>query len=275
MTLQCAKSAGWRPALLDASRSVRQSCILKGMREGSFSNIFDHENEKSVRLFIALAENLKMPLVQIARGAEISRAGKNTLSNLEAIESVANNALQLADSYLMSLNATNGQLKLSLEPVSISSVLYSVANELGSLAKAHHCNLELDYGYNLVPVMANRKGLTAAITSLTQSFIEFAAQTNKKTSRVVTLAAHNSKRGIVAGVFADVEGLNKEVFQRGRALYGKVKLPLSQISGESGTGIFIADSLFEQMESRLRTARHNNQAGLAATLLPSRQLSLV
>jgi len=233
--------------------------------------MIEGNNDKSARLFIALAENLKLPLVQIAHGAEAGKIGQGAF---ETIETVAKHALQLADNYLMGLRAASGQLKLSLEPVSVSSVIYAVANDLEQLAKSYKCTIEVDYGYHLTPVMVNRSALKAALASLGQGFIELAAQ-SEKPAKIITLAAHGALHGVVAGVFADIDGLSKEVFSRGQALYGKAKTPLSQVSGENSAGIFIADSLFEQMDLKLRTARHNNQTGLAATLLPSRQLSLV
>ena len=223
------------------------------------------------RLLLALAEQLKVPLLQIARRAELMQSSSRPRQQLAAIELTADNALQLIDHYLLSTRlALQGAV---LEPVSVASVLHSTAEALSKLADDYHCKLELHMSGRYEPVMAHREGLEAALLSLGHDMIEAEVQQTK--TPVVTLAAHRGKKGIVAGVFGDTEGLTADMFRRARNLYGQARQPLNTVTAHPATGIFVADSLLHAMSSRLRVAHHHKLSGLAATLLPSQQLALL
>ncbi len=224
------------------------------------------------RLLLALAEQLKVPLLQIARRAELAQTSHLKAKQLSTIETTADNALRLIDNYLLSmrLQAQDGVI---LEPVSVASVLHDTAQELNQLADDYHCRLELHLSGRYEPVMAHREGLAAAFTSIGRDMIEAEVQQNKHP--VVTLAAHRGKKGIVAGIFGGSEGLTADMFRRSRTLYGQTGQPLSTVSAHPVTGIFVADSLLHSMAAKLRVAHHHKLSGLAATLLPSQQLTLI
>ncbi len=217
------------------------------------------------RLLLALAEQLKLPLTQIALQAELG--SKNALAE---VEQVAARALHLIDSYLLSTELN--QQTLQLEPVSLSSVLYDAAQQLQSTAQAHNCDLELNIAGKYAPVMAHRASLESAIVTLGQSLLEAQPQDEKST---VVIAAYKAKKGIMAGVFGDHEALTTDMFRRARYLYGGAAQTLPNVSASNGAGIYVADALFQAMSSELQVARHHNLTGLAAKLLPSSQLQLV
>ncbi len=230
-----------------------------------------HKATVDQRLLLALAEQLKVPLLQIARRAELSQNSRRPKQQLEAIELTADNALSLIDHYLLSTRlAMEGAV---LEPVSVASVLHDTAQSLSKLASDYHCKLELHLSGRYEPVMAHREGLAAALLDIGHDMIEAEVQQSKKP--VVTLAAHRGKKGIVAGVFGDTEGLTADMFRRSRKLYGQAKQPLNTVSAHPVAGIFVADSLLHSMATRLRVAHHHKLSGLAATLLPSQQLALL
>lgn len=227
--------------------------------------------ETDQRLLLALAEQLKVPLLQIARRAELLQNARKNTRQLAIIEMTADNALRLIDHYLLSI-----RLKAegaALEPVSVASVLHDTAQALSKLAADYNCRLEMHLSGRYEPVMAHREGLEAALTSLGHDLIEAEAQQNKQP--VITLAAHRGKKGIVAGVFGDSGGLTADMFRRARLLYGTARQPLNTVSANPATGIFVADSLLYSMRARLRVAHHHKLSGLAATLLPSQQLALL
>jgi len=223
------------------------------------------------RLLLALAEQLKVPLVQIARRAELMQNSRRPKQQLAAIETTADNALRLIDNYLLSTRlAIEGVV---LEPVSVASVLHNTAQALSKLADDYHCKLELHLSGRYEPVLAHRAGLEAALLSLGHDMIEAEVQQSKQP--VVTLAAHRGKKGIVAGIFGDAEGLTADMFRRARTLYGQSAQPLNTVSAHPATGIFIDDSLLTAFAASLRVAHHHKLIGLAATLLPSQQLVLL
>lgn len=229
------------------------------------------------RLLRALADQLKLPLVQIARTAELLQSGRTSKRDLQNIELTADMALRLIDNYMLSTELAATQATLQLEPIAVSSVLHDTAHLLESWAKEYHCELRLHMSGRYEPVFAHAAGLRAALTSLGYDFIAARAArlVAQRTRPVITLAAHRGKGGIVAGMYADVDGLSTDMFRRGRLLYGKARQPLVDFSSGSAVGIYVADSLLSTMSARLRVGRHHNLNGLATTLMPSRQLNLV
>ncbi|MGZ6004818.1 MAG: hypothetical protein ACXWLH_01565 [Candidatus Saccharimonadales bacterium] len=228
------------------------------------------------RLLDVLAEQMKLPLMQIARLAELNQIKANGWpASLADIELTADSALRLLDSYILSTKLARAQNYLQLEPVSVSAVLHDTAHQLSKLASQHDCELELHLAGRYEPVLAHRAGLEAALTSLGYVFIEAQASSEHRQRPVVKLAAHRSRTGIVAGLFSSGDGLSATLFRRGRGLYGQSRQPLANLTAASGAGIFVADSLLTSMSTRLRLAHHQKLTGLAATLLPSHQMVLV
>lgn len=223
-------------------------------------------SEPRERLLVALADQLKLPLLQIARGAELATFDEPLRSN---IASTADVALRLIDGYILSIAPK--QSRLELEPVSVSAVLQEAAHRLSHLARQYECDLQISLSGKYGPVMANRENLEAAITMLGYSFIEAQQHEDKRPS--VILGAHKSANGLVAGIFGTQSSISGEMFRRAKALYGSARQPLVAGSAFGSVGIFIADSLLQSMSSPLKPAKHNKLLGLAATLLPSQQLS--
>jgi hypothetical protein len=93
-----------------------------------------HGTAPDQRLLRALAEQLKLPLLQIARQAELAVNHDNIYLN--SINSIAEMSLRLIDGFLLSAE-NYGQEVLPLEPVSVSSLLYDTAQMLQPLAKQH------------------------------------------------------------------------------------------------------------------------------------------
>ena len=230
---------------------------------------------KQERMLDVLAEQIKLPLMQIARLAELSQLKTSEATDLADIELTADSALRLIDSYLLSTKLARAQSYLQLEPVSVSAVLHDTAQQLSKLAKQHDCELELHLAGRYEPVLAHRAGLEAALTSLGYAFIEAQSSKNYGQPTVIKLAAHRSKTGIVAGLFGGDDNLSTNLYRRGRGLYGQARQPLSNLTASSGAGIFVADSLLASMSAKLRVAHHQKLIGLAATLLPSQQMVIV
>lgn len=226
-------------------------------------------------LFTSLAEQVKLPFVQIAHAAELSRLnpGKAELEQLfQTISLTSEAAMKLIDGYLLSVQLQQ-QPELALEPVSLSSILYDTAHALDGYAKAHDCTLELHVQAKYGPVMARPEVVRTAIESLGYSFIEAAARRGTKTR--VMLAVRKTAHGMNAGVFSDTDKLNAALFKQAKILKGLARQPLGDFSAGSGAGVFVADALFEWLHSPMRVATFKSLQGLAATLTPSRQLSLV
>lgn len=223
--------------------------------------------------FFVLAQQLRLPLLKIARNAELSTQTGST-EQLNDIESTAAGALALLDNYLLALKRSRlGED--NLEPVSISALLHRVTQRLQPVAQQHNCDVELNLAGRYEPIMANSHALEAALISLGYVFIE-AESTKDHTKRpIITIAAHRSRWGIVAGLFTNAEGLTTDMYRRAKGLYGKSEQPFTQFTAQPGAGVIIADTLLTSMATQLRIAHHQKLPGLAATFQPSEQLSLI
>lgn len=221
--------------------------------------------DDNYRLLAALAEELKLPLLQIARSSELD---KN-----ETIQQTSEMALKLIDSYVLGIQTTD-QTTLQLEPVTLASILYDTAEVLRPLARQNGYEIIIDVGGKIGPVMGDRRVLQHAFTVLGYELMN-ANSDGENTKPVLTLATHRSKSSVVAGIFTDNPHLTTDAFRRARALVGSARQTFPSGTAANGAGIFIADTLLRNLSSSFKIARHNKQVGLAATLLPSQQLSIV
>ena len=223
-------------------------------------------------LLRAVAEELKLPLTQIARQAELHEI-INSASDLADIRTNADMALRLVDGYLLGLELSAAQGSFELEPVSVSAVLNDTAHELERFAKLYGVMVTLDISSVQGPVMAHRRGLQAALFSLGSNLVT--ALSTSEENKELQLALHRSSTGLVAGVYGTSSNINRQNLRKARELYGRARQPLQSLVAGGAAGIFVADTLLEAMSSRLLPSRHARRYGLAASLPFSRQLTLV
>lgn len=228
--------------------------------------------EASNDLLLAIAEQLKVPLLHIAQFAELAEA--KPMLQVQRIENVADMALRLLDGYIFSRKLALDQLPLNMEPITVSSVLQDAAHKLTRIANDYSCELELNSGGKFGPVFTHRQSMEAAMVLLGYSFI-LGQQESQRNKRRVVLAAHRSRYGITSGIYGHNKGLSASMFKRARMLYGKAHNPLSAIGNGSGASVFVADKLLNSIDTRLYVSRHNKLTGLAAVFAPSFQLRLV
>lgn len=233
--------------------------------------VLGFDGNEQERLLGVLAEQLKLPLLQIARSAEFAYGKGETESYLD-ISYTADMALRLIDSYLLSVEL-QAMPSLQLEPVSVSATLQDTAHALGQLARQYDTELQVDLKGKYQPVMAHRRSLESALMSLGYAFIE--ASSDQETKHTVILGAHHSSGGLIVGAYGNQPAIGAEALRRGMALFGTAKQSLPGFSSTAGAGVFVAHALLRSMNAPLRSSRHNMLSGLAATLSPSHQLSLV
>jgi len=226
------------------------------------------------QLLLSIAEQLKLPLLQIARLSELAQQTK-TPHSLGEIQTTANMAIRLLDNYLFGARlALEDDYQLALEPVSVSSVLYDAGQQLDAVAKLYGVDLQLQLGGKFRPVMANRQGLQSALVSLGYSLIEALPALGPERLEL-KLAAHRCRYGLVAGIYSDVEQLTAEALRQGRKLHGHSRQPLATLTHGSGAGVFVADTILQAMDAELKPTRHHRLYGLGTILQPTRQVQLV
>lgn len=228
----------------------------------------------SDQLLKVVVEQIKTPLLHIARQAELASSGGAMLDS-NSVSSIADMAIKLIDSYLLSLPVLE-QSELQLEPISLAAVLRTAADNLSGLAKLYDCQVELNITGRFAPVMGQQRQLEAAFTMLGFSFIEAQKPDSYKgKSRCIHLTSFKTHKGVAGGIFSTGMEFGNEELNRGLAAVGKARQTLPSISQGSGAGIFIADAILNNLASKLRVAHYHKMSGLAATLIPSRQLELL
>lgn len=226
----------------------------------------------SQELLLSVAEQLKLPLLQIARQAEVGLLTGQT--DLLTVQTTADMALRLLDNYVLGVRLALDQELLVTEPVSVSAVLYDSGQELSRLAQSYGVDLELHIGGRFGTVMANRVGLQSALVSLGAALIEALPALEQPQLRL-QLATHRSRYGIVAGLYTDTQQLTTEALRHGRQLMGGSRQPLTGVTHSAGAGVFVADSILKAMQLKLQVSRHHGLFGLGTVLLPNYQLQLV
>lgn len=226
----------------------------------------------SQQLLLSVAEELKLPLLQIARQAEQAELAGST--DLKTIQVTADAALRLVDNYALGVRLAMEPQNFDKEAVAVSSVLYDAGQQLDSLAKSYGVTLELNIAGKCEPVLAHRQGLEAALISLGAALIE-ALPAIEGSQLKLQLATHRSRYGVVAGVYADTKQLSHQALQRGRRLQARSRQPLLNLTHTSGAGIFVADAILQAMDLHLTASRHHRLYGLGTVLQPNHQLQLV
>jgi K+-sensing histidine kinase KdpD len=226
----------------------------------------------SAALLRSIAEQLTSPLTVISREAELaSLSGSHFQPDAAVIHTQATAALTLVESYLLGLQLADQQIELTLEPVSVSSLLVDVAHELHGFAKQYDAALEVRIAGRYEPVMAHMAGLKSALLAVGYALLEGHSQPGKN----LTLAVHRTPHGIVTGLYGDFEAVTSDHWDRALRLHGAAAQSFSAICKGSGAGLFIANTILQAMATRLRVGRHQNMQGLATTLRPSQQLQFV
>jgi len=224
------------------------------------------------RLFLSLVEQLARPLLTVSHLSELAVTDdKATSASWQTVRAITNSSLQLVEGYALGLRVHGKVTPLTLEPVTISSLLYDTAESLASFAGQYGVDMELDTGPRVQPVLADRAVLRAAFENLGQVFIT--AQAEERLP--VRLSAHRSRHGIVAGLYGGSAQLGVDSLRRARMIQGRARQPLQQLVSGPAAGVFVADNLLQTLAAHLHVARYHNLTGLAATLQPSQQLQLV
>lgn len=237
---------------------------------------FDSAKQPALKqqLLLTVVEQLKIPLINIARYAELSSL-QSTKADLDVIRVTADTTLQLLDNYILGIQlAGQNEEQFEIEPVSVSSVLYDAGNQLQPIAKAYGVHLDLQIDGKYGPVMAHRLGLQAALVSLGYSLVEALPAMETPQLRL-ELSAHRCRYGIVAGLYCETEKITTQALRLGRQLYGRARQPLGDISQTSGAGIFVAEAILQGMKSQLTVSHHHKMHGLGAVLPMNPQLQLV
>ena len=225
-------------------------------------------NTGTETLFVSLAEQLHNSFMQIARLCELDDA-----QSRQTIYDVSHAAMQLTESYALSVRLQNGQATPELRPVIVSAVLRETVEELKPLAKLLGVQLSLLEPQSGSLAVTDPGILKSALTSLGQVFI--LAESQRGETRPVQFGVHRSRHGIVAGLYGLTDQLSHQALRRAHRLQSQASQPLQSLVSGPAAGVFVADDLLGSMSSKLHVSRYRSMNGLAVTLPKCHQLLLV
>ncbi len=228
---------------------------------------------------MTLSEDLTLPLLQIKTSVDLleGKSFAKPAARQHAQETTLNIAagLQQIEAYRLLL-ASDDLSKLPMEPLAIGALMDDIAHRLASYAKQYDTNIEVSIQHRLSLVLANPASLASALEVLSSSIIRAqAAQSDKKSYRLVLGAHAAPDKSIAAGVFSDTRGLSDRTLRAARGLIGKARQPLPAVPAGAAAGVLVADMLCAALWQPLRAAAHDNLAGLATSLPVSKQLKFV
>ncbi len=218
------------------------------------------------QLFAALTQQLRTPLLQIARLSETQNANV-----LPSISTISEYALLLVDAYVQSHDQQ--QIKLALEPVNTNAVLYEAAAALGPIAKTLDFTIEV-HKTRGAPIMAHKNTLRTVLALLGASLIEVGAPSEHANNTIV-LGAHQSDQGIIIGAFSAENEISQQAIQLARNLHGRAAQAAPGLVLSGSAGLAIADKLSEQLDAPLKAQRHRSLTGVGSLFGLSRQLQLL
>lgn len=220
------------------------------------------------RVMLALAEQLKTPLVRIA---QLSEAERNEHDEAAMITALSRQALQSIDTLIFAQQ----QMMFELEPVSIGAVLYDVAHDLSVATRGQNVQVTIDQRGRDMPVMAHAAGLRAALRMTSDVILQLQDSNEQEQPRHIVLGHHRASEGLVVGSFGASTLLTSSSLTTARTLYGRAAQAAPMIGLAGGASLAIADKLAAQLQSVLAVYRHNSVRGLGLRLLLSKQLRLV
>jgi hypothetical protein len=229
------------------------------------------------QLFLTLAEQMKVPLMYIARQAEAGQLLGNAAETLIKVHTQADVALKLVDGYMLSMRlASQKHDPFAVGPVSVSSMLYDAAQQLSPIAKMYGVELEVEIAGKYGPVEAHQQGIKAALVSLGYALIEALPAGQPQQSQLrLQLAGHRCRYGIATGLYSNVQNISVLALKRGHQLRGTARQPLPGMTHSGGAGVFVADAILQALGSRLHVSHYHNRIGLGTILQPNPQLQLV
>lgn len=219
----------------------------------------------SDRLLRAVAYELKQPLIRIARQAELADE-----TAFEAIQSTAEQSLQLIDSYLLTAQTEYGQAALDLSPINAGSILYDTLHQLRGQAALRDVKLVLDSRTH-ESVMSHQPALSSILNVFGATL--FGLRRDSKTLEVI-LRSYKTRAGkIGVGLFSTVP-LSQADVRLALNLQGRAHMSLARV-GNTHIPLAIADELCRAIGSTLQVKRMGSLSGLVTELPRSEQLSFL
>lgn len=220
-----------------------------------------------------IAEDVKLALLRITNESQLAR--QSLSPNLDQIETTADGAMRLLDSYILSAQVAYGQQELELQPTSVAAVMQDVSIYLSRMATQHGGEIIFEPKRSYGLAMADKAALQAALIGLAYSFIASLSQKSAERKSRVVFTVSKTKDNIQAGVFSSSAKISSRDLERVVSLAGSARQLMPDFSHTSSAGFLIAGNVCAAMNARLTVAKRKSMQGVIVNLLPSQQLALL
>lgn len=226
-------------------------------------------------LLKSIAEELRLPLIQISRLAELNLQNqKIDQKDIKKMESSADLAIQLLESFILGVEYSDRQIEIELSPITIGAVLNDVAHQVNKLATANNYDIELSVK-SAHPVMGNYEAIKMAYLNIAHTIITGSTRHENNRRSSLVFAVYNRGPKNMAGIYSNNLDINKNVWERSINNFEKSRQKMPEFSHINGSGFFVASSILEAMSLELGPSKFHGDKGLAAGFPLSQQLQLV
>jgi light-regulated signal transduction histidine kinase (bacteriophytochrome) len=226
-------------------------------------------------LLKSVAEELRLPLVQISRLAELSRSSYSDSSDeMKTIESSADLALQLLESYILGVELGDKQKEIELSPITIGAVMNDVAHQVYRIANQNNCDIELLIKTSK-PIMGNYEAIKMAYLNIAHSIILANSSIGNTKRKSVIFAVYGRGPKNMAGVYGNDIQINKTSWEKSMSIFYKTRQKIPEFSSINASGFFVASSILDSMSLSLNPSKYKGRKGLVAGFPLSQQLSLI
>lgn len=219
-----------------------------------------------------IAEDIKLALLRISNESQLAR--QSLTPDFDQIETTADGAMKLLDSYILSAQVAYGQQALNLQPTSVAAVMQDVAVYLAKVASQQGSQIIVEQKRSYGLAMVDKVALQAALTGLAYSFIT-SSSTKSRDREQIVLAVTGKDSKIQAGVFSKAANICARDIGRVASLAGSARQLIPDFSHTSSAGLLIAGNICAAMNVKLSVAKRKSMQGVVVNLLPSHQLSLL
>jgi hypothetical protein len=224
---------------------------------------------QQVAKFPNMLLDVQARLIQILALTELPEKEVN-----DTIREVAKTSLKTIDYYLFAQD--HAQLRLSLGPLSASSTVRDVADELKAISALYNVSVATDVTKKLEPMYANNQAVKGAIYGLASTVIANASSVAGKQNPRLIIAAQSTAPNIQRiGVFSPDFEIHSSLYKKTNSLTGSARSVAPEAIHDSGLGLIISQELIKLLGSEIKQFVHRGNKGVGFYIQTSKQLSFI
>ncbi len=226
--------------------------------------------ESEVNGILVAAHELKAPLNllrQLAFSLDFAEDEKDVKLIQNKMINVSDRALRQVQDLTKIARLEDGLFEM--EPVAVRAVCDEVTEELRTLFRFNHRNLEIEYRNKTRLVSANRELLYSIVYNFCLNAMHYS---DEETRSELTLSDRDGKVRLDVRDFGPA--LPMDVWRSLKKGWVEKPTSIAMRPGSSGLGLYIASKFSQYMNANVGAVRHRDGTSFFVELMPSKQMSL-